>query len=541
MNIQVTNQIVCNTAAGIAAKSRPITARIKNAFFLGTTLTLASIIGISSIQAAVPNPDGNEPPQNMYLSDSAWPMSHRTSYVQGSSPLPGPTSATELKKATYKGTNLLNITLAMSAPYASGDIVAWGSGATDVYKISVDNNKTRVIDKMKKTETPNIANGTTGAYTVLDKDNIFYVPGQGNLYAYSDAIVGDPTSDIELLRTLEIPADVLRGSNSEDPIVGINMTYDGYLAIATKRGTVAAISRDFSEFHYLQLGDTETGEEVSNSIAVDEDGGIYVVTSEKMYRVQWTGEKLSLDEGDGAWQSTYENGADVQVPGRLGSGSGSTPSLMGATDQDKFVVITDGQMITNLVLFWRNEIPADWQPIAPGKSRRIAAEVPVNYGDPSRTLAMSEQSVLVRGYGAVVVSNDYGSDIAQSSNAVLSNLINAFVVFFSNKPKYAPYGVEKFEWNPETRSLDVAWVNNDISCPNGIPTMSAATNLFYCIGQRDSRWNVEALDWDTGSSAFYKPMSSWFYYNSFYAATQVGPAGGIWTGTVTGVAKVTQN
>ncbi|PCJ42271.1 MAG: hypothetical protein COA99_08430 [Moraxellaceae bacterium] len=482
----------------------------------------------------------DEPPKNTFLADSAWPMSHRTSYIQGSSPLPGPTSADSLSKAVYRNTDLINITFAMSAPYANGDIVAWGSGMTSVYKVSIDNNRTQIIDKIKKTKITSIANATSGAYTVLDKDNVFYVPGQGSLHAYSDSIAGDPTSDIQLLRSLDIPTDALRGSNAEDPIVGINMTYDGYLAIATKRGTIAVVSRDFTEFNYLQLGASDTGEEVSNSIAVDEHGGIYVVTSESMYRVQWTGDKLSLDESDGAWQSTYENGADIQVPGRLGSGSGATPSLMGVGDQDKFVVITDGQLVTNIVLFWRDEIPTDWQPIAAGKNRRIAAEIPVNYGDDSRLLAMSEQSVLVRGYGAVVVSNDYGSTVAQSSNPTLSNLVNGIVVFFSNTRKYAPYGVEKFEWNPATRTLDVAWVNNDISCPNGIPTMSAASNLFYCIGQRDARWNVEALNWDTGESVFFKPISKWFFYNSFYAATQIGPQGGIWTGTITGVTKLSR-
>ena len=480
----------------------------------------------------------DEPPKNNFLADSAWPMSHRTSYVQGSSPLPGPTSEASLSKATYKNTDFINITFAMSTPYPNGDVIAWGSGLTSVYKVSVDSERTRVIHKKKKETGINIANAITGAYTVLDKDNIFYVPGQGSLYAYSDSIPDDPTSDIQLLRTLTLPSEALRGDTSEDPIVGINMTYDGYIAMATKRGTVAVASRDFSEFKYLQLGDSEFGEEVSNSIAVDEDGGIYVVTSEKMYRVQWTGTNLSLDETDGAWQSPYENGADIQVPGRLGSGSGATPSLMGVGDQDKFVVITDGQMVTNIVLFWRDEIPADWQPIAPGKSRRIAAELPVNYGDNTRALAMSEQSVLVRGYGAVVVSNDYGSTVPQSSNPTLSNIINGIIVFFSNSSRYAPYGVEKFEWQPGTRTLEVAWVNDEISCPNGIPTMSAASNLFYCIGQRDRRWNVEALDWDTGASVFFKPISTWFYYNSFYAATQIGPRGGIWTGTATGVAKL---
>lgn len=480
----------------------------------------------------------NEPPQNDYLADSAWPMSHRTPYVQGSSPLPGPTSAETTRFPDYENTGAVNITLAMSAPYDDGTTVAWGSSIDYVYKLEATPTGQRRIHRLRKPDGINLVNAITGAYTILDRDNRFYVPGSGKLYAYADSVAGDPFSDIMLADTYNMPEEALRGSTRDDPIVGINMTYDGYIAMATKRGTVAVLSRDFTELHYLWLGDSETGEIVSNSIAVDEDGGIYVVTSERMYRVQWTGAELSLDPATGAWQADYENGADVQVPGRLGAGSGSTPSLMGVGDQDKFVVITDGQAITNLVLFWRDQIPADWEPIAPGKDIRIAAEVPVDYGDPLRTLSASEQSVMVRGYGAVVVSNDYGSDIAQSNNPLISNLINGWVVFFSNTPKYAPYGVHKFEWNPDTRTLDTAWVNPDISCPNGIPTMSEASNLFYCIGQRNSVWNLEALDWDTGDSVFYRPMSRWFWHNSFYAGTQVGPFGDIWSGTVTGAIQL---
>jgi hypothetical protein len=316
----------------------------------------------------------------------------------------------------------------------------------------------------------------------------------------------------------------------------MNLTYDGWLVLATKLGTVVALARDFSSYHYVMLGG-EDGEEVSNSIAVDENGGVYVVTAEAMYRVQWTGSSLSLNEADGAWRAAYETGGDVQVPGRLGSGSGSTPTLMGTGQQDRFVVITDGQALTHLVLFWRDAIPADWQPIAPGKDRRIAAEVPVNFGDSSLQSSMSEQSVLVRGYGAVVVSNDYRVT-AQSSNAWLANLINGYVVFYSNTARYAPYGVQKFEWNPQNRTLETDWVNAAISCPNGIPTMSSATGLFYCIGQRGGVWNVEALDWETGVSVFYRPISRWFFHNSFYAATQVGPYGDIWSGTFSGVMRL---
>lgn len=478
--------------------------------------------------------DADAPPVNPYLADSAWPMSHQNPYVQGSSPLPGPESADALGNVRYQSTGFINITQAMSAPYEDGTIVAWGSGLATVYKLKVTPKGPRLIANLLKPEPANLANATTGAYTVLDRDNVFYAPGAGKLYAYTDAETGNPHSGIRLERVFELPADWLRGTPDQDPIVGLNLTYDGWLALATKRGTVMVVSRDFSRFAALQLGDAVTGEEVSNSIAVDENGGIYVVTSAAMYRVQWTGTDLTLDDAAGAWVSSYETGGAVQVPGRLGAGSGSTPSLMGTGDQDRFVVITDGQPLTHLVLFWRDRIPDDWEPIAPGKSRRIAAEVPVNFGDPALQTSMSEQSVLVQGYGAVVVNNDYGVT-RQSSNPLAANLLNGLVVFLSNTARYAPYGVQKFEWNPQTRSLDVAWVNPAISCPNGIPTMSAASGLFYCIGQRKGVWNVEALDWASGESRFFKPFSAWFIHNSFYAATQIGPFGDIWSGTVTGV------
>ena len=127
-----------------------------------------------------------------------------------------------------------------------------------------------------------------------------------------------------------------------------------------------------------------------------------------MRRVQWRGTALDI-----AWTADYEIGHQIQVSGRLGAGSGSTPILMGTHDgDDKFVVITDGQNVKHLVLFWRDEIPADWTPIAEGKGRRIAAEVPVTFGNLTTDSSVSEQAVVVRGYGASVVHNDYGVKIA---------------------------------------------------------------------------------------------------------------------------------
>lgn len=517
------------------------------------TLLSGPVVAMSDAVIAIPEAevatvaDGYEPPVNPWLADSAWPIAHRGSYAQGSSPLAGPESAEDLPIANFVGTNITNITLAMSPYYPDGKQVYWGSTFGNVYKLEANEAGLTKLDQMKKgagISLDNLKTATSGAYTFVDKENNFYTVKGATVLVYGDSIAGEATSDITLLREYTIPADQLHGNSSEDPIVGMNLTYDGMVTFATKRGTVGIVDRHFTQAHYVQLGDAE-GEEVSNSIALDEEGGIYVVSAKQMYRVQWTGAELTLDEGKGGWQSAYETGDGISSAGRLGAGSGSTPSLMGSGDMDKFVVITDGQELAHIVLFWRDEIPTDWQPIAEGKSRRIAAEIPITYGNSTRTISMSEQSVLVRGYGAAVVSNDYRNiellSGLSTGNAILDTIRNGIVVFFSNLQLIQPYGVEKFEWDPVNRSLGTAWVNDDISCPNGIPTMSATSQLMYCVGARSIAWTIEGINWNTGESKFHKRIGILPKFNSFYAATQLGNKGAIISGTSRGVMELAPN
>ena len=71
--------------------------------------------------------------------------------------------------------------------------------------------------------------------------------------------------------------------------------------------------------------------------------------------------------------------------------------------------------------------------------------------------------------------------------------------------------------------------------PNGIPSMSAATNLVYGIGQHSGTWGLEGLDFATGASRLWVPTTPLPSENSFYAATEIGPDGAIWTGTFGGI------
>ncbi len=474
----------------------------------------------------VPGPHDTQPPANPFLADSPWPISHQSSYQQASSELPGPTRNDTTFVDRISGSPGA-ITMAYGPSYADGSYPVWGSAWFGVHK-SVHSE----AGLQKVSELPllpdlsgGIENAISTAYSFVDVNGHFFAAGQAQVRRFRDAVAGDPTSGVVLDDTFEIPDGVL---TVDDVIVGMSLTYDGTIIVISKTGVVMSVERDFTGFQTLVL---PGGHTVSNSIAIDEDGGIYVVTESHMFRVQWTGTSLTLDEADGAWSVAYDSGPAVPAPGRLGPGSGTTPTLLGSGSDDKLVAIADGQVLMHLNVFWRDEIPADWSGL-PGEDRRLAGDAPITFGDPDATRSITEQSLTGRAHDVMTVSNAYGPpfDVAGDKLAV----------FNSGNPSIAPHGAEKFRWDPATRTLDSVWVNQTVSCPNGIPSMSTATGYAYCWGARNGFWTLEGMDWHTGASVFRIPLTQSSSDNSAYAATEVGPFGSIVSGTLGGAAGIIQ-
>lgn len=483
-------------------------------FFFHPSATVLEVVKLSPPPSENPNPFADEPPANPFL-DSVWAESHRNSYCQASSPFDAPYYPEKLRFQFLRLYDL-PITIAFSKPYPDGKRVAWVSTVGFTGKIAkIDLENFRVIDEVKPEKHEM---GISGAYSILS-NYTFFVPKLKRIEAYGDKVAGERLSEIELKRVFEIPENALCDSNEK--IVGITMTYDGMIAFATSHATVGVVSQDFKRYDVFHIGNCS--ERVSNSIAADEEGGIYVVTDKAMYRINWDGEKLTL-----GWRAEYMTGS--QMAGRLGKGSGSTPSLMNCGD-DRFVVITDGQKLMHMVLFWRDEIPEDWKGLE-GRDRRIAAEVPVTFGFETDE-SYSEQSVLVRNCSAAITNNRLGLRILD----LLPERLQPFSMLVSNLPGVAPYGVEKFVWDPDKRELRKAWANKDVSFPNAIPTMSAKTNLFYAIGQRGGFWTIEAINWENGEAVWYAKVSPLPAHNSFYAATEIGPDGCVYSGTLWGIVR----
>jgi hypothetical protein len=486
--------------------------------------------------------DHAEPPCNPHLADSPWAGNHRNSYAQASSPFPGPNGPAERINVDHDGFTSAPIVLSFSPEYGDGERVIWAStvGLTNEI-LKIDPATVTVIDKYIPQVEEGAGPGTnsvSGAYNLVDVDNHLHVGQATALEVYGDAVPGKRDSTIALLRRFDLPAAALCG---DDRVVGITMTYDGHVAFATENGVVGVVPRqpkrmDAKHLRTFSINGKDCAggpdgqlETVSNSIAADEKGGLYVVSSHAMYRIDWKHHRLSL-----AWRSGYA-GAGGSGGGRLGSGSGSTPTLMGTKARDdRFVVITDGQQLMHLVLMWRDKIPSGWKPIHKGADRRIACEVPVTFGDESADRSLSEQSVLVRGHSAVVVNNLQQLDPVTGQ---LPSQVAPYSQLLSGLPGNAPAGIERFDWDPATETCDVAWANPDVSIPNGIPTMSSATNMIYGIGSRDGVWTLEGLDWDTGDETLTVETTAFPTSNSFYAATTIGPDGTVWTGNFGGVTR----
>jgi hypothetical protein len=506
------------------------------------------------------------PPRNPYLADGAVPIGHVDSAQSNSTPIAGPTGPTKTLTAdqlqyTHLGPGHFGI--AISSPYPDGSRVIWSPGGDRISKLDAKDlhvladlplpGKARqtaaqadtaiaTLDGQSGTQLATTAigfaaqylQGLSGIYYVLDRDNTLFVAGADSVLAYHDTKAGDPASPIEERDSWPRPNGV-KGS-----FVGINMTFDGKLVLVTDEGWIVVLDRDFGHYIAAPMAGADQaaahnqsivdqgmrlgqGSFVRNSIAVDDKGGIYAASFDHMQKLVWTGRRLSTDPRDGAWSEPYLDGT--------GLGTGATPALMGFCD-DRFVVITDGQPLMDVTLFWRDGVPKDWKQLAGAPSRRIAGMRPADMGDPKLQAIQTEQGVVVGGYGALVVNNQPPTIPPGYPEAG----VRVLVAFAGADPAFTPHGLQKFEWDPARRSFREAWVNRKISSANAVPVVSLGSDTVYTVGVRDGKWALEGLDWTSGASRFAWITGS-YRYNTNFSGMNIDDGGAVVHTTTFGVVR----
>ena len=509
-----------------------------------------------------------EPFTNPALAASNFSVTHtRHNYTSLAGPTPvhfGPSRRLRANEVIWKTIGPINATPPVySAPYPNGKRVIWIGGYDRVAKLDAETLETlttyaiggntyfgseeieREMDIMDKLDDKALLDrrmkmwaellpSTTAFYRLLSSKNEFYVPHQvaGRLViqVYGEADANDPASKIVLRREYAIPREVSKAN-----MLGLNMTADGWLLIAMQDGVLIALSQDFSQQRVLILPgkrDEDRKQDifssfVRNSLALDDRGGIYVVTRDYLARVQWKDQELSMDEANGAWAAPYPNGKTI--------GSGTSPGVMGwGPNEDHLVVIADATRGNQAIAFWRDEIPADWKGL-PGYDRRVAGVTKIRFGVRPDEDVQIENSPVIYGYGAFFDNTYPEAHLPDYGGGPFKQFIAES--FYFHVPGHGARGGAMVQWDPMAREFKQAW-QKQTNFASTVCTVSGATELLYCLGVRDREWTLEGIDWRTGKDAFHYTLGRSQRYNVFGSPIVVAPNGAIYCGCGAGLGMV---
>ena len=468
------------------------------------------------------------PPANPWLAKGAYPISHHNAAQTDSTPVDGPSIGRRLKTSEVKSVPLLwssaptykmvgdeRIVVAAN-PAGIIKVRATGEDFEQVSDVSYPGREgvhakstperlretMLSMDEKRRNKQDlllllnswwmflkfeiNFRTMPSGAYSVIDRDGYHYTNFDKHFLvkSFDDNKIDQPMVPVKHSNIVE----QLPPANAEhlSYILGISMTYDGHI-VAAAGGGVIVVDRDLNVVSHAVF----PGEHVENSIAVDPDNGIYVVTSKNMHKLVWTGQRLSQDATDGAWTSLYEvmEEGEAKSLGAASHGSGTTPTLMGfGENEDRLVIISDGSPDgANLVAFWRDDIPEGFEQKKGLLSRRIADQISIGISDTT-----IEASPVAHDNGVLVVNSTY-PDPGPISGDLISN---AFLAGTTREP---PLGIRKFDWLPEEDRFVASWDMPEIDNTDWMPpAVSTSNGLVYIANRRNDNYEYLAANWETG-------------------------------------------
>jgi hypothetical protein len=329
-----------------------------------------------------------------------------------------------------------------------------------------------------------------GGYFYLDNRDRAVVP-TASRHIY---VVGaTPGPGFSLERDYDLTGAVAEG----DKIIATMPDWSGRIWFVSVNGVVGTIEPSSGRVRSL-----DTREPIGNSFAVDESGGVYIVTDGAMYR-------FDADSGGAprvTWREPYSN-IGTRKPGQTQAGSGTTPTLMGRD----YVAITDNADPMNVVVYRRAR--------ALEGGRRLVCSQPVFAKGSSST-----DNSLIGTERSLVVENNYGYT---GPTATFQGGLTA-------------PGLERVDVDRDGSGCHTVWKSSEAS-PSVVPKLSLRNGLVYAYTKTASDadpWYLTAIDFRTGKTVFKALAGEGLGFNNNYAPVTIGLDGTAYVGVLGGLAAL---
>lgn len=307
----------------------------------------------------------------------------------------------------------------------------------------------------------------------------------------------------------------------DEGIVSVLPDWHGRLWFVTRQGEVGTIDPSDGSVRTMRLG----GEGISNSFAVDETGGVFLVSDAALYR-------FDADSKGGpaiSWRVAYPD-SGIHKPGQSDAGSGTTPTLMGRG----WVAITDNADPMHVVVYRRArrlrrpKRQAHRGRVAKAKRRLVCSAAVFAKG------AGSTDNSLIGTNRSLIAENNYGYSVTATMNGGVTapGLTRIDVV-----RKKAKRGAHKKRFR-----CRIAWTSDE-RAPSVVPKLSLANGLVYTYtkppqaGGIDA-WYLTALDFRTGRTIYRRLAGTGLGFNNNYAPVTLGPDGTAYVGVLGGLVKL---
>jgi len=336
-------------------------------------------------------------------------------------------------------------------------------------------------------------NFTGGGYFYLDNQDRAVIPTSAR-HVLVVGVAGTP--EVPAFR-VERDVDLSTAVPQGDAIISVLPDWSGRIWFASRNGVVGTLTADGA------IKTLDTKEPIGNSFAVDETGGVFIVTDAALYRFDAAADGVPV----ATWRVGYANPGGDPKPGQSQAGSGTTPTLIG----DDLVAITDNADPIQVVVYRRGrDAPA-------GGAPRKTCEQPVF----ARGASSTDQS-LIATPNLIVAENNYGYTGPAATEGGRST---------------TP-GLARVNLRPDG-SCTPGWTSTE-TAPSVVPKLSLASGLVYTYTKEPRSdggdpWYLTAIDVRTGKTIWKALAGEGLGFNNNYAPVTLGPDGTAYVGVLGGL------